>query len=125
MYNHINKIAYLSAIILLFSASIFVGCESKKEEQAEETKETVFVAEKPSSEWMEYKASAEKSINNNDDRIKVLKGKIQKPGMPNIDKIRQKQIDEMEKRNTDLRQVEWNQTGRAVNPGESASIHRF
>ena len=111
MTYNFNKLTYISAILFLLCASILIGCESKKEEAAEDnkeiitetTKETVFEADKSSSEWVEYKASAEKSINNNDERIKELKDKISKPGMPNMDKIRQKQIDELERRNTTLR----------------------
>lgn len=107
MTYNFNKLAYVSAILFLLCASFLIGCESKKEEAAEDnienTKETVFVADKSSSEWVEYKSSAEKSIANNDERIKELKVKIKKPGMPNMDKLREKQINELESRNAALR----------------------
>jgi hypothetical protein len=106
MTYHFNKIAYVSAILFLLCASFLIGCESKKEaseDNMETTKETVLVTEMPSSEWKEYKADAEKSISNNDERIKELKAKIKKPGTPNLDKLREKQINELESRNATLR----------------------
>lgn len=106
MIYYFNKIAYVSAILFLLCASFFIGCESKKEaseDNMETTKETVLVSDMPASEWKEYKADAEKSISNNDERIKELKAKIKKPGTPNLDKLREKQINELQSRNTALR----------------------
>ncbi len=116
MYNHVNKITYTISIILLLSASAFVSCESKmdkakdsieeaKEAVADMPNDTMTITTQPSTEWIAFKASTEKSINNNNDRIKALRAKIKQPGMTNIDKLRKKRIDALEDNNNALRTI--------------------
>jgi hypothetical protein len=116
MYNHVNKITYTISIILLLSASAFVSCESKmdkakdsieeaKEAVADMPNDTMTITTQPSTEWIAFKASTEKSINNNNDRIKALRAKIKQPGMSNIDKLRKKRIDALEDNNNSLRTI--------------------
>ena len=112
MYNQLNKTLYLSALIFLLSASVFVACQSKEEKATEEANEvteeakensTVTTVTTVTSDWQPFKESAEKTITNNDERIKMLKEKIKKSNTPNLDKLRQKRINELEDRNTALR----------------------
>ena len=99
MYNQFNKTLFISAIVFLLSASLFVACKSAEEKAAEETTTTT---ETTPSEWLPFKESATLTINNNQERIKALKEKIKKSNTPNLDKLRQKRIDALEDRNTAL-----------------------
>jgi hypothetical protein len=114
MYNQFNKTLFISAIVFLLSASLFVACKSADEKSADETAETTTVptdvttevttttTETTPSEWLPFKESATLTINNNQERIKALKEKIKKSNTPNLDKLRQKRIDALEDRNTAL-----------------------
>lgn len=104
MYNQFNKTLYASAIVFLLSVSLFVACNSKAE-NAEETTELAVETETamPSSEWQQFKEIAEKTITNNDERIKELRGKISKSATPNLDKLRQNRIEALQEQNTNLR----------------------
>ena len=102
MYNQINKVLYLGAIIALLSTSLFVSCQSKTDKQNEEVTEQT-TSESKTSDWTMFKDGAEKTIASNDERIKVLKEKINKPGTPNLDKLRQNRIDALQEENTNLR----------------------
>ena len=101
MFNQINKVLYLGAIVALVTTSIFVSCQSKTEKQEEVIVETT--SENNNSDWTMFKEGAEKTIANNDERIKVLQEKINKPGTPNLDKLRQNRIDALQAENTNLR----------------------
>ncbi|MBK9793123.1 MAG: hypothetical protein IPP60_08475 [Sphingobacteriales bacterium] len=108
MYNQFNKTLYASAIVFLLSASIFVACKSSEEKAAADdagvtTETTTATTETTPSGWQPYKESAQASIVNNLERIKVLKEKIKTSNTPNLDKLRQKRINELEDRNTALR----------------------
>lgn len=117
MYNQLNKTLYLSAIIFLLSASVFVACQSKQEkmdeatteeankaiEDAKENSTETTVVTTTTTEWQTYRESANATITNNQERIKMLKEKIKTSNTPNLDKLRQKRIDELEDRNTALR----------------------
>lgn len=117
MYNQLNKTLYASAIVFLLSASLFVACKSSEEKAAAddaevttETTTTTTTETTPStttetvpSRWQPYKESAQASIANNQERIKVLKEKIKTSNTPNLDKLRAKRINELEDRNTALR----------------------
>lgn len=115
MYNQLNKTLYASAIVFLLSASLFVACKSSEEKaaavDAEVTTETttttettpMTTTETTPSGWQPYKESAQASIVNNLERIKMLKEKIKASNTPNLDKLRQKRINELEDRNTALR----------------------
>ena len=116
MYNQFNKTLYASAIVFLLSASLFVACKSSEEkaatESAEVTTETTTTTTEPTpsattetvpSGWQPYKESAQASIANNQERIKVLKEKIKTSNTPDLDKLRAKRINELEDRNTALR----------------------
>lgn len=107
MFNQLNKTLYISAIVFLFSASIFVACKSSEEkaaaENAEVITETTTTTETAPAGWQQYKESAEASITNNLERIKVLKEKIKASNTPNLDKLREKRINELEDRNEALR----------------------
>ena len=108
MYNQFNKTLYASAIVFLLSASIFVACKSSEEKAAADdagvtTETTTATTETTPSGWQPYKESAQASIVNNLERIKMLKEKIKASNTPNLDKLRQKRINELEDRNTALR----------------------
>lgn len=104
MNNQVNRIAYLSAIVLLLSAALFVGCESKQDKNAEEATESATTIEiKQSPDWQAFKTGTSTSITNNDERIKALREKIKASNTPNIDKLREKRINELQDRNTALR----------------------
>lgn len=102
MYNQINRVLYLGAIVTLLSTSLFVSCQNKTEKQDEVTVETVETTP-PKSDWQMFREDAEKSIANNDERIKELREKIRKSDTPNLDKLRQKRIDALQEENTNLR----------------------
>mgnify|MGYP000967818537 FL=1 len=114
MYNQVNKMAYAIAIVFLLTASVFVGCESKMDkakdsiDEAQEAvaampNDTMIVTSQPSAEWVAFKASTEKSISNNNEKIMSLRAKIKQPGMTNMDKLRNNRIDALEENNTALR----------------------
>lgn len=114
MYNQVNKMAYVIAIVFLLTASVFVGCESKMDkakdsiDEAQEAvaampNDTMIVSSQPSAEWIAFKASTEKSISNNNEKIMSLRAKIKQPGMTNMDKLRNNRIDALEENNTALR----------------------
>lgn len=114
MYNQVNKMAYAIAIVFLLTASVFVGCESKMDkakdsiDEAQEAvaampNDTMIVTSQPSTEWIAFKASTEKSISNNNEKIMSLRAKIKQPGMTNMDKLRNNRIDALEENNTALR----------------------
>ncbi len=114
MYNQVNKMAYAIAIVFLLTASVFVGCESKMDkakdsiDEAQEAvaampNDTMIVTSQPSTEWIVFKASTEKSISNNNEKIMSLRAKIKQPGMTNMDKLRNNRIDALEENNTALR----------------------
>lgn len=119
-----NKSLYLAALIALFSTSAFVACKSKME--GTDNTETTTITDSVTitqdavsgvkddarqlandtivySDWSAFKTESEKMIDNNNARIQVLKAKIRKPGMPNLDKLREKRIDEIQERNAALR----------------------
>jgi len=79
--------------------------EEAKEAVADMPNDTMTITTQPSTEWIAFKASTEKSINNNNDRIKALRAKIKQPGMTNIDKLRKKRIDALEDNNNALRTI--------------------
>lgn len=114
MYNQVNKMAYVIAIVFLLTASVFVGCESKMDkakdsiDEAQEAvaampNDTMIVTSQPSTEWIAFKASTEKSISNNNEKIMSLRAKIKQTGMTNMDKLRNNRIDALEENNTALR----------------------
>lgn len=100
MYNQINKVLYLGAIISLLTTSLFVSCQSKAEKHEDEV---VVETTAPKSDWEMFKEDAEKTIANNDERINELKEKINKSATPNLDKLRQKRIDALQEQNSNLR----------------------
>lgn len=102
MYDQINRVLYLGAIVTLLSTSLFVSCQNKTEANDDAVVETVETTA-PKSDWEMFKEDAEKSIENNDVRIKELKEKISKSDTPNLDKLRQKRIDALQEENTNLR----------------------
>lgn len=111
MYNQVNKTLYISVLVFLLSASLFVACKSAEESTTEEsttatadaaTEVTTVTTETTPSEWLPFKESATLTITNNKERIKVLKERIIKSNTPNLDKLRQKRIDALEDRNTAL-----------------------
>lgn len=112
MNNQINRIVYSAAILFLSSAWLFIGCKSNEEkiedQNSDMVTDTTTVTETvttstATSDWVAYKESTEQTINNNDQRIKELKEKIQKPGMKNLDKLRQQRIDALQEQNSKLR----------------------
>ncbi|HPH88446.1 MAG TPA: hypothetical protein PKV76_08225, partial [Chitinophagales bacterium] len=70
MYNQFNKTLFISAIVFLLSASLFVACKSADEKAADETEETTTeptdittevtttTTETTPSEWLPFKESA-------------------------------------------------------------------
>lgn len=120
MYNQLNKTLYISAIIFLLSASAFVACQSKEEKAVEEAAEAISeinVETNTSSDWKSYKESADATITNNQERIKTLRERIQKSNTPNLDKLREKRINELQDRNTVLRAkvIEYKEEDTSIN----------
>lgn len=101
MYNQIHRIIYLGAIIFLSTTFVFVACQTK-ENKGEAVTEEVSSVDNTTAEWATFKDNAEKSIANNNEKIRQIREKINKPGTPNIDKIREKRIDELESQNARL-----------------------
>lgn len=107
-----NKALYISALITLFSAALFVGCDSKKQEKddaSEAISDVKTDLQKTDydtlsyADWMVFKTESEKMIDNNNQRIQEYQTKINKPGMPNLDKLREKRILELKDKNSALR----------------------
>ena len=107
-----NKSLYIAALVALFSASVFVSCQSKNEEKENVEKALSDVKEDISqivndsivyTDWSTFKSASEKTIDNNNQRIVELKEKVNKPGMKNLDKLREKRIDELQEENAELR----------------------
>lgn len=101
MYNQVNKILFVGAVVFLLSASVFVACQSKQEQNAEKTTEALEV--KSDSTWLAYKEASYATIASNDERIETLRKKIIRSNTPNLDKLRQKRIGDLQARNAALR----------------------
>ena len=107
-----NKILYISLLITLFSISAIVGCNSKTEVE-ENTADAISNIKEDiqqlsndtisSTEFNAYRAESERLIDLNNQRIQSYNIKISKPGMPVMDKLREKRIKELQEKNTALR----------------------
>lgn len=107
-----NKILYISALITLFSAAAIVSCQSKSttDENTEEAisnfKEDVQQLSNDSiatTELYAFRTESERIIDLNNQRIQDYRIKISKPGMPVLDKMREKRIKELQEKNAALR----------------------
>ena len=124
-----KKSLYLAVLMTLLSTA-FVACKSKNE--GDETNESTTTTTEEMvtdsttvsqnavtdvkadakqlsndtivyTEWTTFKTESQNMIDRNDKRIKELMDKIKKPGMPNLDKLREKRIEEIKERNAALR----------------------
>ncbi|HUM50218.1 MAG TPA: hypothetical protein PK431_00330 [Chitinophagales bacterium] len=123
-----NKILYISALITLFSASAIVGCKSKSEmdestvDATSENGDTTTIITTTdaisnikenvqqlsndtvaNAELYAYRTESERLIDLNNQRIQDYRIKISKPGMPVMDKMREKRIKELQEKNAALR----------------------
>jgi len=104
---------FKAASVVALSVLVFTACKSKEEKIHDDAVDVVtekydsIAAENPAAstntEWTSFKQNAETAISNNDERIRTLKEKIAKPGMPNLDKLRKQRIEDLEKQNDKLR----------------------
>jgi len=105
-----KKTFFYIASAMIITGTVFTSCQSnvKKVENAKENvqdaKQELKEAQRElSSEYPEYRTKAELTIDDNKQRIAELREKLNKPGKATFDEMRKKRIDELEKRNNDLR----------------------
>ncbi len=105
-----KKTFFYAAFAVILTGSVFTSCQSnvKKVENAKENvqdaKQELRKAQRElSSEYPEYRTNAVSKIDDNKQRIAELREQLNKPGKAPLDEMRKKRIDELEKRNNDLR----------------------
>ncbi len=105
-----KKIIYFTALSVMISGSLFTSCASneKKVENAqanvEDAKQDLTDAKnKLAAEYPMFKSDAEKKIAENEKRINSLKAKPYKTGNAELDETHQTKIDNLEKKNAELR----------------------
>ncbi len=94
----------------LIAGLVLTACETK-EQKVQDAKQDVQNAKQElkdaknelNTEYPSFKKDAEAKIAANDERIAELKAKVNKPGKAPLDDMRRRKIDDLEKRNADLR----------------------
>jgi predicted nucleic acid-binding Zn-ribbon protein len=96
--------------LALVTGTILMSCQTpaQKEEAAEtkvqSAKEDLKDAKQElNSEYPSFRKDAELQINDNDKQIASLRAKLDRPGKHPLDNARKQRIDDLEKRNADLR----------------------
>src|SRR5690242_6263547 len=98
-----RKSVFVFFLSVLMAGATFTACQLK-EEKVEDAKEDLKEAQQElNSEYPAYKSDMELRITANENRIAELRVKISKPGQPNLDDMRRQRIDDLEKRNAELR----------------------
>ena len=114
----INRSVFFLTIATLISGSIFTGCKSNSDKEADAIENVQDAAENldavtddvnrdaitkaNDAEWQTYKEEANKTIADNVARIAELKSAMKKPGKT-FDAVYAKSIDALEERNTSLK----------------------
>jgi hypothetical protein len=105
-----KKAFYYAAFAMIITGSVFTSCQSKvkkvenAKENVQDAKQELKKAQRElSSEYPEYRTKAESKIDENKLLIAELREKLNKLGKAPLDEMRKKRIDELEKRNNDLR----------------------
>ena len=96
---------------MLVAGFLFTSCKSpaqkedaaqNKVDEAQQELNAAQVKVASQEEWATFKIESELKINDNENRIAELKEKMKKPGKV-FDALYQKRIDDLEKRNLDMR----------------------
>ena len=104
-----SKIFHTLTLSLLAGA-LLVSCQTK-EQKVEESKQNVTEAKQDlkdakqelNAEYPAFKQNAEEQIAANDKRIAQLRENLSQSGNAPLDNVRRQRIDDLEKRNSDLR----------------------
>ena len=104
-------LATLALSAMLVGGTLFTSCKSpaqkedaaqNKVDEAQQELNAAQVKVASQEEWATFKIESELKINDNEIRIAELKEKMKKPGKV-FDALYQKRIDDLEKRNLDMR----------------------
>jgi chromosome segregation ATPase len=105
-----KKTILYTALTALAAGSILTSCESKEkkvedaQEKVQDAKEDLKDAKRElNAEYPAYRTDTEKRIADNEKRIAELKETINKPGKKPLDDARAKRVDELERKNAELR----------------------
>lgn len=101
-----KKTLFYTAIAAIAAGSIFTSCNSgaKKTETVQEATENLQDAQADlNSEYPTFKTEAEVKIAANEVRIAELREKLNKPGKAPFDEMRKNRIDELERKNLELK----------------------
>jgi chromosome segregation ATPase len=105
-----KKGIYAFAFSVLTAGIAFTSCESK-EKKVEDAQENVQNAKEElkdaknevNAEYPAYRKDMDDRINQNEKRISELREKVNKPGEKPLDNARRQRIDDLEKKNSELR----------------------
>ena len=105
-----KKTIFYTAVLAIFTGSIFTSCDSKQEnvedakEEVAEAKEELKEAQRElSAEYPAFKTEAEVRIDANEKRIAELRSVINQPGKKPLDEARAKRIDQLQEENARLK----------------------
>lgn len=109
-----NQVIYLVSMIVLCSAWFIVGCKNTSEDNKLSAEQVIAYQDSlrqdsilrmsKIQEWNSFKASTEIVLTNNQEKIDALRLKIRKSNTPNLDKLRQKKIDELQAENQQIKE---------------------
>ena len=105
-----KKTIYFMTITAMMAGGVLSSCESK-EKKVEDAKENVVDAKQDlkdaqkdlNAEYPAYRKDMEERIEANDKKIADLREILNKPGKKPLDNMRKDRIDELERKNADLR----------------------
>jgi chromosome segregation ATPase len=105
-----KKPIYAFAFSMMIAGAVLTSCESKEkkvedaQEKVQDSKEELKEAQRElNAEYPSYRKDMEQRIIDNDKRIADLKAKLNEPGKKPLDNMRKDRIDELERKNADLR----------------------
>ena len=105
-----KKTIFTLVVTMLMAGSIFTSCDSPSQkvddakDKVQDAKEELKEAKQDlNAEYPAFKKDAEEEIAANDKRIAELRLKLAKPGKAPLDGLRKQRIDDLEKRNAELR----------------------
>ncbi len=94
---------YIVALGLIVTGALLSSCQTK-EQKVEESKQDVKDAKQElNAQYPAFRKYAEEKIEANNKRIAKLKEKLAKPGKAPLDDMRKQRIEDLEKRNAELR----------------------
>lgn len=109
-----NQVIYLVSMIVLCSAWFIVGCKNTSEDNKLSAEQVIAYQDSlrqdsilrmsKIQEWNSFKTSTEIVLTNNQEKIDALRLKIRKSNTPNLDKLRQKKIDELQAENQQIKE---------------------